>query len=404
MKTDSNKKAILKAAEELHQLKLLLEETQQKADKKIWQNIGLPFTLKEGLNRLTKNELDDIRKQLNIRNASQLRKAELIDVLEENILQTIGIICSQLDRERYDIIRKIAVNGEYTDLSSLERHQILFLRSIGIIFTGTHEGKRKLLIPNELIEEILHLNEDKQIRQRMNRNTEWIKLTQGLLYYYGTLDLQQLIDFMRKYTDEPLHVQEYLSIIDDAATYYEEIDIDRYGFSNMDVIDPLRVKREQQMRESVPFYPFTKKQLLRAGEPGYVERNESYRQFVRYLQQNYDMTEQIADEIVEDCVALVKDGGSPNELITYLGEILEFDSLQAVEKLMEKLIPMMNNTREWFLKGHTSEELFAQEKKLLQPLPHNKNNVIDFTTKKKIGRNDPCPCGSKKKYKKCCGK
>ena len=21
---------------------------------------------------------------------------------------------------------------------------------------------------------------------------------------------------------------------------------------------------------------------------------------------------------------------------------------------------------------------------------------------KKIGRNDPCPCGSKKKYKKCC--
>ena len=21
----------------------------------------------------------------------------------------------------------------------------------------------------------------------------------------------------------------------------------------------------------------------------------------------------------------------------------------------------------------------------------------------KIGRNDPCPCGSKKKYKKCCG-
>jgi len=23
---------------------------------------------------------------------------------------------------------------------------------------------------------------------------------------------------------------------------------------------------------------------------------------------------------------------------------------------------------------------------------------------KKIGRNDPCPCGSGKKYKKCCGR
>jgi len=24
--------------------------------------------------------------------------------------------------------------------------------------------------------------------------------------------------------------------------------------------------------------------------------------------------------------------------------------------------------------------------------------------KKKVGRNDPCPCGSGKKYKKCCGR
>ena len=27
-----------------------------------------------------------------------------------------------------------------------------------------------------------------------------------------------------------------------------------------------------------------------------------------------------------------------------------------------------------------------------------------FVAEKKIGRNDPCSCGSGKKYKKCCGK
>ncbi|MGA2894605.1 MAG: SEC-C metal-binding domain-containing protein, partial [Xanthobacteraceae bacterium] len=26
-----------------------------------------------------------------------------------------------------------------------------------------------------------------------------------------------------------------------------------------------------------------------------------------------------------------------------------------------------------------------------------------FTSANKVGRNDPCPCGSGKKYKKCCG-
>ena len=27
-----------------------------------------------------------------------------------------------------------------------------------------------------------------------------------------------------------------------------------------------------------------------------------------------------------------------------------------------------------------------------------------IVAEKKVGRNDPCPCGSEKKYKKCCGK
>jgi len=33
-----------------------------------------------------------------------------------------------------------------------------------------------------------------------------------------------------------------------------------------------------------------------------------------------------------------------------------------------------------------------------------KQIYLDSTHKRKIGRNDPCPCGSGKKYKKCCGK
>ena len=38
---------------------------------------------------------------------------------------------------------------------------------------------------------------------------------------------------------------------------------------------------------------------------------------------------------------------------------------------------------------------------------HSNENEYSNTTKqyrKKVGRNDPCPCGSGKKYKNCCGK
>lgn len=35
---------------------------------------------------------------------------------------------------------------------------------------------------------------------------------------------------------------------------------------------------------------------------------------------------------------------------------------------------------------------------------YSKKEVNSMPKEKKVGRNDPCPCGSGKKYKKCCGK
>jgi preprotein translocase subunit SecA len=63
-----------------------------------------------------------------------------------------------------------------------------------------------------------------------------------------------------------------------------------------------------------------------------------------------------------------------------------------------------------------AREAAAQELELQQPhsqrmvLSHGSENVEATRVSQarrqgeKIGRNDPCPCGSGKKYKRCCGK
>jgi hypothetical protein len=40
---------------------------------------------------------------------------------------------------------------------------------------------------------------------------------------------------------------------------------------------------------------------------------------------------------------------------------------------------------------------------LLPPTPEWQQTASDYIPAPKIGRNEPCPCGSGKKYKKCCG-
>jgi len=68
--------------------------------------------------------------------------------------------------------------------------------------------------------------------------------------------------------------------------------------------------------------------------------------------------------------------------------LLEFENeaihlIQAIIVISEYLYRLREI--ELMIKGH------------IPIIPHEPNE-----TSKKIGRNDPCPCGSGKKYKKCC--
>ena len=52
--------------------------------------------------------------------------------------------------------------------------------------------------------------------------------------------------------------------------------------------------------------------------------------------------------------------------------------------------------------GQTILEIFDDETRRALYLEQKKSGTV--VTGKKVGRNDPCPCGSGKKYKKCCGR
>lgn len=81
------------------------------------------------------------------------------------------------------------------------------------------------------------------------------------------------------------------------------------------------------------------------------------KKFVNFLSNNYDMTKKEADELVEECVYAARIGHGPHDVKQFLSHSLEFKDLKAVHALGDQLIHLMNNTREWFLKGLTSQGL-----------------------------------------------
>ncbi|MFS0646478.1 YecA family protein [Siminovitchia sp. 179-K 8D1 HS] len=387
----------------LDKLKETTAKIRQRKELKIWGDMAVPITLYDGLSKLTKDELSDIRNRTGIKGASRLNKGELIELFQEKIPKMLGQICLWMDLERCKLLQKIIQNGGYILAGPLELEeiQVEYLRSTGFIFTGTHQGERILAIPQDLIEPLSLIVNDKKFLSIMKRNTEWIRLTYGLLYYYGTLTINQLTKFIEKYSAYDFILSEYLSLMDNAQSYYQETRFEQAGLSNIRVFDPDQVKKEHKLRKDLDFFPFSKEQLLKAGEPGFVDQTKGFRQFVHFLTQNYEITKEEAELIAEECVYATRIDHGPKDIFSFLQTRLEFTDLDGIQACMEKVIHLMNDTRQWILKGYTSDELFEQEKKLLKPIPTSPTKPEE---KKKIGRNDPCPCGSGKKYKKCCGK
>ncbi|MCK5848977.1 MAG: SEC-C domain-containing protein [Caldisericia bacterium] len=87
-----------------------------------------------------------------------------------------------------------------------------------------------------------------------------------------------------------------------------------------------------------------------------------------------------------------------------VSELLEkynfvFKGEKNAKAFFDLLMDACNNTRLWSNKGYSPNEM----RKLFESRsPQNDPRQIIVQEKKKIGPNDPCPCGSGKKYKKCC--
>ena len=63
---------------------------------------------------------------------------------------------------------------------------------------------------------------------------------------------------------------------------------------------------------------------------------------------------------------------------------------------------MVDARADWLYGLPAWEKIFSAEKRKELYLEQKKSGTI--VKGKKIGRNDPCPCGSGKKYKYCCGR
>ena len=84
-------------------------------------------------------------------------------------------------------------------------------------------------------------------------------------------------------------------------------------------------------------------------------------------------------------------------------ESFEEDTELVFDMDLEKLyFNMLDAKAEYLFTLPQWDGIFSEEKRKEIQKDYRQSKIV--RNENKVGRNDPCPCGSGKKYKKCCGK
>jgi preprotein translocase subunit SecA len=112
---------------------------------------------------------------------------------------------------------------------------------------------------------------------------------------------------------------------------------------------------------------------------------------------------ELADRFEMDAVLFT---GFLDGINTSLAESLEIEGLEEDTPVKLSIIPeklyfnMLDAKADWLYNLPQWDEILTKDRRREIYQEYRTSKMAVST---KIGRNDPCPCGSGKKYKKCCG-
>lgn len=413
--------------------------------------------LREYLTKYTKEELLDQARSFEIKKCSGLRKADLIDRIVDTFCaeEMLRSRLACLTKEQMDLFRKACISptavyvNEVVDAMQLYRYWI-----------GYFEDPTDRFCVFEDVAVAFSKIDDKAFQLKQCRKGWLVKCIHFFIQYYGIAPIEVIYEMYRQKVKDS--IDEMIEILWEMPVDIVEsclFTMDKLGMEGWPKENPLYSEKgifvhlqlfeneefdyllRQQMDKD--FYIPSVQQIDEICRIGYEASSSAYKKlesfFIKKLKFSYE-------QAVTWCLqvwANSYEGESPSKIINKMTEAnIEFEE-KMINELLELLVAAHNNTRMKENRGYKPSEMVRKKsvdkmptivpassnaaailkdaapqlEAMGVPVDLNGNTDVIQTTmfpsglngepirvEKKIYPNDPCPCGSGKKYKKCCGK
>ena len=413
--------------------------------------------LREYLTKYTKEELLDQARSFEIKKCSGLRKADLINRIVDTFCaeEMLRSRLACLIKEQMDLFRKACISP-----TAVSVNEVVDAMQLCRYWIGYFEDPTDRFCVFEDVAVAFSKIDDKAFQLKQCRKGWLVKCIHFFIQYYGIAPIEVIYEMYRQKVKDS--IDEMIGMLWEMPVDIVEsclFTMDKLGMEGWPKENPLYSEKgifvhlqlfedaefdyllRQQMDKD--FYIPSAQQIDEICRIGYEASSSAYKKLESFFTKKLKFSYEQAVTWCLQVWANSYEGESPSKIINKMTEAnIEFEE-KMINELLELLVAAHNNTRMKENRGYKPSEMVRKKsvdkmptivpassnaaailkdaapqlEAMGVPVDLNGNTDVIQTTmfpsglngepirvEKKIYPNDPCPCGSGKKYKKCCGK
>lgn len=349
------------------------------------------FDIKELISNLSKENIYDIAKYIGMVKISSLNKSKLVEKLLHEYQGLMEARMSLFDEERYKFLKSYADNNGVKFFKEIDEdtlYKVGYFLQNGMLFSAVKDDEAVILMP-EIIQKLVKEKNNMQYRSMIKFNSEIVSLYRGMNKAYGILKLKDINEIFKRYSLYESQKYRIEDVITSAEDYYREYEKQGIFFVNCYIDNWVELLKEIEQQINVDYTMISKEELLSMSDENYIYEFNSGKEFFKEFLSMFNMDEDILEGLMESFYLEIQED-ELEDVINEILEQLEDDNKEIKDFMYNSVGKFLRSIRLWRFKGANLNE--------------KKGSLIKNEKQKPVRRNEPCSCGSGKKYKNCCAK
>ncbi len=350
---------------------------------------------------------------------SKMSKDELAEALVPYIAsrQAIVALFAVEDEERTTLFELAASSNKPLQLvnSQLLRVERFCRRMLAVVYE--EKGSYILLVPDQVKQVLNEIGKQelRKIKRHYKLYRQYILAFTNLYGAFKPQQLRKVFEEQQKMDGDEL--EQFAIDYAQQSSYcaWQEPYIVSSYFEDEETDAELQEMLKKRIGK--PSYLPKAQELLKYADDFYYEITPQLQTLHDYLSEFLCEDKGKLEELMDEIQFICSIDADMKEIMEVFGDFdIVFQSSEQVHLITTLINEVYNHTRIWSNAGYTPYEMHEWANKempkhlagsampallnISRPQPATAGTAT--TVAPKVGRNDPCPCGSGKKYKKCC--